>query len=117
VLAKRVEAGLRQNESLNRLSAYDVRLDNLIHIAGCDPAVPNSIRIDDEIRAMLALIKTTRLIRPYFSLKPTFRQLLFEEFLQFRPTLWIAASARCSGRALVAANEDMLLKLWHKGNL
>src|ERR1700730_8747799 len=78
VLARHVKAGVRQHESVNRLSAYDVRLDNLIHIAESDPAVPNSIRIDEEIRAGLALIKATRLIGPYLSLKSTFRQLLFE---------------------------------------
>ena len=78
VLASRVEARVRQHKSLSRLSAYDVRLDNLIHISESDPAVPNSIRIDDEIRAMLALIKATRLIGPYSSFKATLRQLLFE---------------------------------------
>jgi hypothetical protein len=38
---------------------------------------------------------------------------LFEEFLQFSLAAGITASPRMSRWTLIAANEDVLLELWH----
>ena len=74
----RVDAGVRQSESLDGLPTDDVRFNNFLHISQRHAAVPNRIRIDDQIRSVLALIKTARLIGSHFRVQPPFRQLLLE---------------------------------------
>jgi hypothetical protein len=108
-----VEAGVGQHKPRHRLASDEVRLDNLIHVGRGYAAIPHGFGIDDKIRPMLALIKAPGLVGPNFAFQSTFRQLLFEELLQFSPGLRIAATSRVSSRPLVAANEDVFLKLGH----
>ena len=55
-----------------------MRLDNFIYIGESDSAIPDRIGIDDQIRAMLALVQAARLISPNSPLESTRCQLLFE---------------------------------------
>lgn len=74
----RVYARVWQYQSRNGFPANDMRFDDLVHVSRCDSPVPNSVRIDHEIRSMFALIKTTGLIGPHFTLEASFLQFLFE---------------------------------------
>jgi len=117
VFAGGVETGVGQRQSLDWLSAQDVRLDNLIDIVQRHPAIPDRIGIDHEVGAVLALIEAAGLVGPYLSLESARRKLFLECLLQFRLACWIAAGARGPGGALVAADEDMLLELGHCKNV
>ena len=74
----RVDARVRQSESLDGLPTDDVRFNYFVHIGQRHATVPNRVRIDDQIRSVLALIKTAGLIGPHFPFQPPFRQLLLE---------------------------------------
>jgi hypothetical protein len=114
---RRVEAGIAQPQPFDRLLSHNVRLDDFIHIGQSHSAIPNPFRINHQVRSMLALVQTSRLVRPYPSFESTLRQPLLEQFLQLRFRRRIAASPRMPRRALVPANENMFLELGHGENV
>lgn len=73
-----VEARVGQLQALDGFAADDVGFDDLVDIGLSDVPVPDGIRIDDQIRAVLALIEATRLIGPYLAFEAAFREFLFE---------------------------------------
>jgi hypothetical protein len=95
------------------MAAHDVGFDDFVHVSLRDVSVPDGVRVDDQVRAMLALIEASSLVSAHFALQAALSQLLFEELLQFGLAARITASARMSRRALIAANENVLLELWH----
>jgi hypothetical protein len=109
-----VQAFIGQSKALDWSAADDVGLDDLVDIGLGDVSIPHGLGIDDEVRAVLALIETAGLVGSHFAFEAAFCQLLLEKFLQFRLAGWITASPRISGRALVAADEDVFLELGHK---
>jgi hypothetical protein len=109
----RVQAAVGQHKALDRFAADDVRFDDFVDVGLGDVSIPHGIWIDHEVRAVLTLVETARLVGPNFTFEAPFGQLLLEQFLQFRLAGGIAASPRISWRALVATYEDVLLKLWH----
>jgi hypothetical protein len=115
VLARfRIQAGVRQPKALDRFAADDVGFNDFIDIGFGDKSVPDGIGINHQIRAVLTLVETASLIGTHFAFKAAFRQFLLEEFLQLRLASGVAASPRISRRALVAAYEDVFLKLRHE---
>src|SRR5258708_18648033 len=80
----RIEAFVRDHQALDWLAADDVRVDDFIDISFGDVAIPDSVGIDDKIRAVLALIEATGLIGPHFAFEAAFRQFLLEYFLECR---------------------------------
>ena len=59
---RRVQAGIGQQQALDRFAAEDVGLNDLIDVSFRDVSVPDGFGIDHEIRAVLALIETARLV-------------------------------------------------------
>jgi len=115
VFARRgVETVVGEHQALDRLAADDVRFDDFIDIGFGNVPVPHSVGIDDQVRAVLALIETARLVCPYFALQAAFREFLFEQFLQLCLADGIAASPRIFRRALVAADENVSFELGHR---
>lgn len=55
----RVKAGIGQHQALDGFAADDVRFDDLIDIGFGDAPVPDRVGIDDQVRAMFALIEAT----------------------------------------------------------
>jgi len=109
-----VQAGVRQAEALDRLAAEDVGLDNLVDVGLGDVAVPDCVRVDDDVRAVLALIEAARMIGADFAFEAALGEFLLEEFLQIGFRGGIAASTRMARRALVAADENMFFELGHE---
>ena len=58
----RIETLIPQAQSLHWPAADNVRLDNFIHVIGRDKAVPDRLWVNDEIRAVLALIEAAGLV-------------------------------------------------------
>jgi hypothetical protein len=109
-----IQAGVGQHQALHRLSTDDVRFDDFVNIGLGDVSVPYGIGIDHDIRAMLALIETAGFVSTDLSLESAISQFLFEQFLQLCLAVRIAASSRISGRALIAAYEDVFFELRHE---
>ncbi len=114
---RRVDAGIAQHQPFDWFPSHNVRLDDFIHVGERHSAIPHTFRINHDVRAMFALVQATGLIRPHFSFQSALRQLLLEEFLQFRIGRRIATSPRMSRWPLVPADENMFLKLWHGNNV
>jgi hypothetical protein len=95
------------------MAAHDVGFDDFVHVSLRDVSVPDGVRVDDQVRAMLTLIEASSLVSAHFALQAALSQLLFEELLQFGLAVRITASARMSRRALIAANKNVFLELWH----
>jgi len=58
----RVDTRLAHPQPLDWLPPDDVRCDDLIHIGERHATVPHPFRVNDNIGAMLALVKASRLI-------------------------------------------------------
>ena len=108
-----VQARVRDAQSLDRLSADDVRFDDLIHIGFGDVAVPDRFGIDHKVGSMLALVEAAGLVGSHSAHEPVLRQFLLEELLQLGLGRGIAASSRMACGALVSANEDMFVEFRH----
>lgn len=108
-----IQAGIRDNQTLYRLVTDDVRLDDLIDIGCGDAAIPHRIGIDDDVRAMLALIQAAGFIGADCTVDASLCQLDLEYPLQIGIASRIAASAHISGGPVVGADEDVLAKFWH----
>lgn len=112
-----VQAGIGNDEPLDRLAAKDVGFDDLVDIGSGDPAVPDGVGIDHDVRAVLALVEAPRLVRADFVLKTQGGKLLLEGQLQLGLAGRVAAAAGMAFRTLIAANEDVSLELRHISNL
>jgi len=76
-----VYAVVGEHQALDWLAADDVGLDDFIDIGLSDLAIPNSVRINDDVRTMLTLIETAGLVGSHFAFEAAFGQLLLEKFL------------------------------------
>jgi hypothetical protein len=73
-----IYAGIPQSKALNRLATDNVAVNDFVHVCRCDAAIPDRVRIDHDIRPVLALIEAARLIGSYSSLQSALGQLLLE---------------------------------------
>ena len=64
-----VDAGFSQSQPFHWASPNEVLSNDLLNIAGVHVAVPDGLGINNDHRAMLALIQTACLIRPDFVLE------------------------------------------------
>lgn len=109
-----IEAFIGEAEAFDWLSIDDVGFDDFIDVGFGDVSVPDGFWIDDEIRPVFALIEAPGLVGANASLQTTGGEFLLKEFLQVCVGLRIAASARMACWALIAADEDVVLELWHR---
>lgn len=112
-----IEAFVGKDETLDGLAVDDVGFDDLVDIGGGDASVPDAIGIDDDGGSVLALIEASRHIGAHAFLETAQREFLLEEELELGLARGIAATARMSSLALIAANEEMLLEFGHELNV
>jgi hypothetical protein len=74
----RVQAPVSQLQALYWFAADYVGLDDFVDVGLGNVSVPDGVRIDHQIRAVLALIETARLVGPHFAFKAAFRKFLLE---------------------------------------
>jgi len=109
----RVQATIGQSQTLDRLSADNVRLDDFVDVGFGDVAVPDGIRVNHDVGAVLALIETSGLIGADATFQSASSELLFEELLQARFGSGVAASARMACGALVSTNKNVAFEFGH----
>lgn len=101
-------------QALYRLSTDNVRLDDLIHVGFGDKSVPNRFGINDDGRAVLALIEAAGLVRADSPFQSTLREFLLEQLLQLAFGQRVAASAGILRWTLVSTYENMFFKFRHR---
>jgi len=80
--SRRIQAFFRKHQARDGFSTNNVGLDDFVDVSLGDVSVPDSVGIDHEIRSVLTLVETARLIGAHFTLEAAFSQLLFEDLLQ-----------------------------------
>ena len=90
-----------------------MRFDDLLDIGEGDPSIPDPIGIYHDGGPVFALIEAPRHVGSHALLESSQRELLLEKKLQLSLAGWIAAAARMSRLALVAADEQVFLELGH----
>ena len=73
-----IQAGVGQPQALDGFAADDVGFDDFIDVGVFNVSVPDRIRIDHEIWAVLALVEAAGLVGPHFAFEAAFRQFLLE---------------------------------------
>lgn len=76
-----VNASFGQHQAFDGFSANDVRFDDFFHVGGGHVPVPDRVRINDDIRPVLALIEAARLIRAHASIQAPLFEFLLKELL------------------------------------
>ena len=92
-------------------------IDNFVNIRQRHAAVPDCIRINHQVGAVLALVKAARLVGAHFSLQPSLQQFFFEELLQLGFAPGIAAATRMTFRPSIAAYENVPFEFGHGNNV
>ena len=109
----RIEAGFGETETIDGATVEDVLGDDLVYIFEGDEAVPDGLRVDDDRRAVLALVEAAGFVGTDGVLEAG----VFEGFLEGVFELFAAAgTATGTGGgavALVGADEDVVVKLCH----
>src|SRR5438094_1539195 len=75
--------------------------------------VPDSFRINDHARAVLAMIQASGFVCPYCSFQPQPLHLFLEKGLETLRSPVRATAARIALRPLVHADEDVMFKCRH----
>ena len=105
----RVNAFLRQHQSLHRPSFDQMRLNNLRHIRGADMPVPDRVGVDDHIGPMLALVQAARRIDPDAILQPGRANRLVQQLVQLRFSVRITTGPGASRFAPVGTDKKVPL--------
>ncbi len=109
-----IQALIGDEKTLHRLSADNVRLNDLVYIGRLYASVPDRLGIHHHRGPVLALLQATGFVRANLvSSNPVLQQPLLEYFLQLARPRWIARSSVVLRRPLVLANKNVFLKLRH----
>ena len=112
-----VDAFFGKHEAFYRLAVHDVGFDDLFDVRGGNATVPDAIRIHHDGGPVFALVETSRHIRAHSFLESAEREFLLKEELELGLARGIAATARVSRLALIAADEKMPFELGHDFNV
>ena len=108
----RIEACIAEPKAFNRAAMEKVLRNNLFHVFQMDEAVPDSLRIDDHHRAMLALVEATGLVDADLVLKAGLLECVLKDRFELF-TARVGATGPPRGFvALVGADKEVMLELW-----
>ena len=108
-----VEAGFGEAEAFDWLPSEDVGFDDLVYVSLGDVAVPDCVGVDDDVRAVLALVEAAGLVGTDSAFQASLGQFLLEEFLEPGFGSGVAGSAGMACGALVSADEDVFFEFGH----
>jgi hypothetical protein len=102
-----VEAFVGDDEALDRAASDEVLADDLRHVFGFDATVPDSLGVDDNSGAVLALIEASGLVGAHARGEAGSFQGVFEMAVEFTFAVGGTGRAGTAGFANVGANEEM----------
>jgi hypothetical protein len=108
-----VQAGVVNPQVVKNFAGDDGAGDDPGDVLELDAAVPDALGVDDDGRAMLALVETTGVVGPDPSAEAGGFEFFFEGVAQRLVAVRVAATATMTGGALVAANEDVVAECGH----
>jgi hypothetical protein len=108
-----IQAGIGQAESFDWLTCDDVGVDDLVDVGFGNVSVPDGVGVDDDVRAVLALIEASGLVGADAAFQSTLGEFLLEKFLEPGFGGGIATSAGMACGALVSADEDVFFEFRH----
>jgi hypothetical protein len=111
-----VEAGVGEQQPLDRAAVEEMLVDDLRHISNVDKAIPDSVGIDHDDGPMLALVEAAKLVRPDLALQTGVLDGVLERALEFRAVFAGAAWPEGVFFPLVGADEKVVLKLRQRGS-
>ena len=91
-------------------------IHDLIHIRRRYSSIPNRLGIDDDVRAMLALVQAARFVGANLSFQTTLRHRGLKQLVEFPGAIGIATPSWMSGIALIGADKDMPVEFCHRGD-
>jgi hypothetical protein len=112
-----VDATLGQAETLDWPASHKVLADNFVHIRGLDRAVPDSVGVDDDGWAMLALVEAASLVGANRGGEARGLQLIFENGVQRSDAVAGARRPGTPGFAAIGAYKNVAFKRWQRGLL
>jgi len=113
-----IEADIGQAKAFDGTTVQEVFVDDLLDVLEVDEAVPDGLRIDHDYGSVLALVEATGLVGADVVLKASFLDGILECRFKLFAALGQTAGPRGAFVALVGADEDVVVKLWHwRGSL
>jgi hypothetical protein len=103
-----VQTGLGNQEVVEDFSSQDRPGDDPGHVLDGDPAIPDSLGIDHDGRAMLTLVEAARVIGAGQGAKSRLPQLNLESIFERLETRRVAAAPLVAGFTNVPADEDVV---------
>jgi len=110
--SSRVEAAGREPQPLDGTALAQMLLDDFIEVFGADKPIPDLFGIDDDRRAMLALLQTAGFVDAKNSGELGRLELVFKQFVEFALAVRAARGASGPGLALIGADKDVAVKWW-----
>jgi hypothetical protein len=107
-----VETGVRKTQAFDGAIVNEMLSNDLLDVAGVYVPVPDSLGVDDDDGAMLALIEATGLVRADMVLQAGFLDGVLEGRLELLTALRETAWAGGEVIALVGADEDVVVEFW-----
>ena len=111
--ARCINALFFQPQPLNWHSTQDVRLDDLCYILRLHTAIPDLIRINYDVRAMLTVIQAAGFVGANRCLQLSRRNCLFEGSVQVGSAVRITTRTGASGLPPIRTDEDVVFELSH----
>jgi hypothetical protein len=108
-----VQTVIRDQQIVEDFSSLDRPGDDARHIFERDSAVPDPLRIDDDGRAMLALVKTAGVIGAGERAQPRFLQLNLEGVLERLMAIRITATPFMARLSHISAYKNVVMKSSH----
>jgi hypothetical protein len=108
-----VDAGFRQAQPFDWPPLEKMLLDNLLRITRMNLPVPHRIRVDDDNRAMLALIQTAGLVRPNLLFQARFLDGVLEGRFELLASLRQTAWPRSRAIPFVGTDKKMMFEKGH----
>ena len=108
-----IEAGIGQAKAFDGTTVQEVFVDDLPDVPEMDEAVPDGLGIDHDYGSVLALVEATGLVGADVVLEASFLDGILEGRFKFVAALGQTTGPRGAFVALVGADEDVVVELWH----
>lgn len=107
----------RHAQTLDRFAAKNVAFNDLVNVFDGHPLIPNSFGVNNYGRPAFTSIETSGLIGAHYPFQAAAMQLFFEFIRKGFRAFRRAASFRIIRRALVGADENVIVETFHESRV